>query len=342
MSTVAQTPERSDTQSSVRWIARASSTSAFWLFIALVLICVAFAVLNPDSFATVTNARNVAIQASILLVLSVGMTFVIATAGIDLSVGGVLVFASVVSAKVMGSSTGGTGTIVLGLVAALVAGAVWGVVNGFLVAKAHVPALIVTLGTLGMSLGAAQLLSNGTDITTVPTKLTDSIGFGRILGVPWLVIIGALVAILGFIVLNLTRFGRHTIALGSNAEALRRSGVKVDLVTVKVYMLGGVLSGLAGFLSLAQYSATTLNGHSNDNLQAVTAVVLGGTSLFGGVASIAGTVVGVLIPTTLQNGFVISGVQPFWQQIAIGAVLIGAVYLDYLRRSKRSGRGRSS
>ena len=134
------------------------------------------------------------------------------------------------------------------------------------------------------------------------------------------------------IVLAATRFGRYTYAIGSNEEAARRAGVNVDRHLIKVYALAGTLAGLAGFLSLARFGTTTIGGHATDNLQAIAAVVIGGTSLFGGIGTILGTVFGVFIPAVLQNGFVIVGVQPFWQQVAVGAVLIVAVYLDQLRR----------
>jgi ribose transport system permease protein len=140
------------------------------------------------------------------------------------------------------------------------------------------------------------------------------------------------VALVFGVILRMTRFGRYTYAVGSNAEAPRRAGIHVDRHLVKIYALAGTLAGLAGFLSLARFSTTTLGGHSTDNLNAIAAVVLGGTSLFGGIGTIGGTVVGVFIPAVLQNGFVITGVQPFWQQVAVGAVLIAAVYLDQLRR----------
>jgi ribose transport system permease protein len=134
------------------------------------------------------------------------------------------------------------------------------------------------------------------------------------------------------VLLHATRFGRYTFAIGSNEEAARRAGIRVDRHLIKVYALMGMLSGLAGFLSLARFSTTTIGGHSTDNLQAIAAVVIGGTSLFGGVGTLLGTIFGVFIPAVLQNGFVIVGVQPFWQQVAVGAVLILAVYLDQLRR----------
>ena len=129
-----------------------------------------------------------------------------------------------------------------------------------------------------------------------------------------------------------TRFGRYTYAVGSNEEAARRAGIAVDAHLMKVYALAGPLSGLAGFMSLARFATTTIGGHDTDNLSAIAAVVIGGTSQFGGIGTVLGTVFGVFIPAVLQNGFIIVGVQPFWQEIAVGAVLVGAVYLDQLRR----------
>jgi ribose transport system permease protein len=252
------------------------------------------------------------------------------------SVGSVLVFSGVVSAKAM-SAVGGDnwGVVLVGLVVALAAGIVWGILNGLLVAKARVPALIVTLGSFGMALGAAQVITGGVDVRDVPLKLVDSIGVGELGGqIPYLVLIAAGVALVGGIVLAATEFGRHTYAIGSNEEAARRSGINVDRHLVEIYALAGLLAGLAGYLSLARFSTTTIGGHTTDNLQAIAAVVIGGTSLFGGVGTVAGTVAGVFIPAILRNGFVIMDVQPFWQDIAVGAVLIVAVYLDQLRRRR--------
>ena len=208
------------------------------------------------------------------------------------------------------------------------------IVNGFLVTKARIPPFIVTLGTLGMALGSALLITGGVDERSVPFKLIDTVGSGRLFGFPYLVLIAVVVAIIFGIILSQTRFGRYTYAVGSNAEGVRRAGVNVDRHLIKVYALGGTLAGLAGFMSLARFGTTSIGGHSTDNLDAIAAIVIGGTSLFGGVGTILGTVVGVFIPTVLRNGFVIVGVQPFWQQVAVGAVLIAAVYFDQLRRSR--------
>jgi ribose transport system permease protein len=327
--------EREEEQAApaTRW-QRLATGSTTWIILILAAMIVAFSVAEPDAFATVNNARNVATNAAILLVISVGMTFVIITAGIDLSVGSVLVFSGVISAKVMNGMDGdGWDVLLVGLVVALGCGLGWGIVNGLLITKARVPPLIVTLGTLGMALGLAQIITDGVDIREVPPKLVTSIGVGRLFDqIPWLVVIAVAVAIVFGVMLAATRFGRHTYAIGSNDEAARRAGINVDRHLIMVYGLAGALSGLAGYMSLARFATTTIGGHSTDNLQAIAAVVLGGTSLFGGIGTVLGTVVGVFIPAVLQNGFVITGVEPFWRDVAVGAVLIAAVYLDQLRR----------
>jgi ribose transport system permease protein len=322
------------------WWERFVTGSSTWIGLILVALIVAFSLLEFQSFVSASNARNIATDAAVLLVQATGMTFVIITAGIDLSVGAVAVFSGVVAVKAMNGVGGDNwGTILVGLAVALVAGVAWGTVNGFLVAKARIPPLIVTLGTLGMSLGAALLITGGVDARDVPFKLVNTIGSGRVANqVPYLVIIAFGVALVFGVVLAATRFGRHTYAVGSNEEAARRAGIAVDRHLIKIYALAGTLSGLAGFLSVARFATTTIGGHDTDNLQAIAAVVIGGTSLFGGIGTMLGTVFGVFIPAVLQNGFVIVGVQPFWQQVAVGAVLIAAVYLDQLRRRSQHRR----
>jgi ribose transport system permease protein len=319
--------------STLQRIASGSSTQIGLILVALIVV---FSLLSFSEFFAVANGRNIATDAAVLLVLAVGSTYVIITAGIDLSLGSVLVFSGVVSAKLMNEVGGNNwGVILIGLAAALAAGLGWGLLNGLLIAKAKIPAFIVTLGTLGMSLGGAYLITGGVDEREVPFKLIADVGIGRIAGIPYLVLIALAVAIVLGIILAQTRFGRYTYAIGSNEEAVRRAGVNVDRHLIKIYSLAGLLSGLAGFMNLARFGTTTIGGHATDNLNAIAAVVIGGTSLFGGIGSILGTVFGVFIPAVLQNGFVIVGVQAFWQQVAVGAVLILAVYLDQLRRSRQ-------
>jgi ribose transport system permease protein len=318
------------------WWQRLAAVSSVWIGLILLSLIVIFSVLRFDEFFAVSNARNISTDAAVLLVLAVGLTYIIITAGIDLSVGAVLVFAGVVSAKAMNALGGESwGVLLAGLAVALAAGCAWGLINGFLVAKAKIPSFIVTLGTLGMALGSALLITGGVDEREVPFKLITTIGSGRLFGeIPYLVLIAAAVALVGGVVLSMTRFGRYTYAIGSNMEGARRAGVNVDRHLLKIYAIGGTLAGLAGYMALARFGTTSIGGHSTDNLNAIAAVVIGGTSLFGGVGTILGTVFGVFIPVVLQNGFVIVGIQPFWQQVAVGAVLIAAVYLDQLRRSR--------
>ena len=326
---------------------RLATANVFWIFLVLLGLVIFFSTVEPN-FANPVNIRSIAADNAALLVLAVGMTFVVVTAGIDLSIGSVLIFSGVVAAQVMlalggdpqdpsaGASGAGWGVIAVGVLAGLFAGLGWGIVNGLLVTKARVPPLIATLGTLGMALGMSYLLTGGTDVRGVPQQLARTIGFGQLLGtIPWLVIIAAVVAGVLGLVLAYTRFGRHTYAIGSNPEAARRVGIKVDRHLIKVYALMGLLAGLAGCMSLAHFSTTTISGHSADNLAAIAAVVLGGTSLFGGTGKVAGTVIGVLIPAVLQSGFVTIGVNPYWQNFAVGAVLVAAVYFDQVRRRAR-------
>ena len=308
---------------------------AFQILLVLLMIVLVFSVLAPDTFAQWSNFRLIIQNASILAVLGVGMTYVIITAGIDLSIGSVLVFSGVVSAMTMRAMGGdGWGVAIVGIIVAVLAGIAWGLFNGFLIAKGKIPPLIVTLGTLGMALGFSQILTGGVDIRQVPSVLTTTIGYGNVFGsIPTISVIALVFVIIGGIVLHYTRFGLHTYAVGSSEIAARRVGVKVDRHLILVYTMSGAMAGVAGILSLSQFSTTAIAGQSETNLNVIAAVVIGGTSLFGGIGTIFGTVVGLFIPAVLQNGFVITGVQPFWQQVAVGAVLITAVYIDQVRRS---------
>ncbi|HEX2285376.1 MAG TPA: ABC transporter permease [Mycobacterium sp.] len=339
MSTVANEPavvtdgaDEFDTSQS--FLKRVVGLQAFWILGVLIVICLFFTVLAGDRFLSTGNFSLISQNVAVWAVLGVGMTFVIITSGIDLSVGSVLVFSSVVSAKVMeGMGGAGTGVAAAGLVVAVLGGMAWGLFNGVLVAMAKVPPLIVTLGTLSIALGLAQVLTGGIDIRSVPDELTDFSAYTKILGVPGLPFVALVVVILGGILLHKTRFGRYTYAIGSNEEAARRTGIKVTWHLVYVYALAGTLAGVGAILSLAQFGTTTIAGQSLTNLNVIAAVVIGGTSIFGGEGTIFGTVVGLFIPAVLQSGFVIIGVQPFWQGVAVGSVLIAAVYVDQSRRA---------
>ncbi|MEJ3742630.1 ABC transporter permease [Actinomycetes bacterium KLBMP 9797] len=314
-------------------------TQRSWSVLVLIALLALFSALRPDQFVSWFNAKSIAVDASSYLLIAVGMTFVITIAGIDLSVGSVLVFSGVVSLKAM-HTIGGDGLLVClaGLAVAVLSGLLWGMVNGIITTRGGVSPLIATLGTFAAATGLAYILAGGQDMHGVPTALADTLGFGAFLGVPYTVLVALGVAAIGAFVMSQTRFGRYTAAIGSNEEAVRRAAVNVDRHIVKVYALSGALSGLAGYVSLARFQTTTLNGHQTDMLQAILAVVIGGTSLSGGVGTVLGTVVGVTIPSVLTDGFVILGLEPFWQQVALGAALVGVVMVDQRRRN-RNARG---
>ena len=313
---------------------RLASLQAMWILGVLVVIVAFFSVAAGSKFFSASNFSLISQNIAVWAVIGVGMTFVIITSGIDLSVGSVLVFSSVVAAQLMlRLGDEGAAPTIVGILAALVTGALWGIVNGILIAKAKIPPLIVTLGTLSVALGLAQVLTGGVDIRSVPGAMTDFNTYIKILGIPSLPFVALVTLIIGAIILHRTKFGRYTYAIGSNELAARRVGINVDRHLVLVYGLSGLMAGLGAVLALSQFGTTTIAGQSLTNLNVIAAVVIGGTSIFGGEGSIFGTVVGLFIPAVLQAGFVIIGVEAFWQGVAVGTVLVAAVYVDQSRRA---------
>lgn len=304
-----------------------------WITLILVGMMVLFSVVAGGSFASWGNIRNMFASVAILIILALGEMLIILTAGIDLSCGGVLVFSGVLAASTMNALGGTTTGILVGLLVSVVAGLCWGLLNGILVTKAKVPPLIATLGTMGMSMGLALVIINGIDLR-VPVSLVETLGVSDLFGVvPWIAVIALALAVVVAVLLSQTVFGRHTYAVGASPAAAERSGIRVQRHLITVYALAGLLVGVAGFLALSRFGTTTVSGHTQDNIKAITAVVLGGTSLFGGLGTVRGVVIGAFIPVILLNGFVIIGVEAFWQLFAIGLVLVIAVYIDQRRHS---------
>ncbi|WP_454111854.1 ABC transporter permease [Microbacterium aurum] len=314
---------------------------SIWIGLIFVALVILFTVISGDAFASLPNARNILAGVAIMIIISLGQMMVILTAGIDLSIGGVLVFSGVVAAMTMNAFDGSVAGILLGLLAAMVSGVVWGFINGFLVTKARIPPIIATLGTLGMSMGLALVLTSGIDLRA-PLPLVEGLGSSTVLSfIPWIAIIALALAGVVALILSQTVFGRHTYAIGASAPAAERSGINVTRHLITVYAVAGLLVGIAAFVSLARFGTTTLSGHAEDALKAITAVVLGGTSLFGGIGVVRGVVLGAFIPVILLNGFVIAGVQAYWQQFAIGLVLVVAVYIDRRRHATAGPRRRA-
>ena len=292
----------------------------------LILLAIAFHLMS-GKFLSVNNLSIVMQQASINIVLAAGMTFVILTGGIDLSVGSVLAASAMIAVIV--SLVPGIGW--LGVPAAMLAGLVCGLANGALIAALRLPPFIVTLGSLTAVRGVARLL--GADTTVFNPDLPfDVIGNGTLFGIPWLAIIAVVVILGSWFLLRRTVLGTWIYAVGGNPEAARLTGIKVPLVLLFVYGASGFLAGLGGAMSAARlYAANGLQLGQAYELDAIAAVILGGTSFVGGVGSIWGTLVGALIIAVLSNGLILVGVSDIWQYIVKGLVIIAAVALDRYR-----------
>jgi ribose transport system permease protein len=295
----------------------------------LVLICILFTFLTPN-FLTTGNVVNILRQASINIVLATGMTFVILTGGIDLSVGSILGVSAVVAVLVSLLPALGWAAVP----AALLTGLLIGLVNGALIAFLDLPPFIVTLGGLTALRGAAYLVASGT--TVINRNLNFAwIGNSYLGPLPWLVVIALLAVAASWFVLRQTILGVQIYAVGGNQRAARLTGIKVDRVLLFVYGVSGLLAGLAGIMSASRlYSATGLLG-SGYELDAIAAVILGGTSFTGGIGTIPGTLLGALIIAVLNNGLTLLNMSYFWQLVVKGLVIIVAVTIDRLRRRSR-------
>lgn len=303
-----------------------TSIMALGMLPVLILLAIGFEVLS-GKFLTVNNISIVMQQASINIVLAAGMTFVILTGGIDLSVGSILAASAVGAVTV--SLMEGYGMV--GIPVGLALGLVFGLVNGVLIAFLKLPPFIVTLGSLTAVRGIARLM--GADTTVFNSNLPFAfLGNGNFLGIPWLAIIALAVILLSWFILRATVLGTWIYAVGGNQEAARLTGIKVWLVLLFVYGFSGLMSGLGGVMSAARlYAANGLQLGQAYELDAIAAVILGGTSLIGGIGSIWGTLVGALIIAVLSNGLILTGVSDIWQYIIKGLVIIGAVALDRYR-----------
>lgn len=292
----------------------------------LIVLCIGFEVMS-GRFMSFENLSIVAQQASINTVLAAGMTFVILTGGIDLSVGSILAASAMIAVIVSKLPDFG----MLGLPAAMLVGAGFGLLNGGLIAFLRLPPFIVTLGGLTAIRGVARLMGNDTTVFNADMPF-DFIGNGALFGVPWLIIIAAIVIVASWFILKRTVLGIHIYSVGGNENAARLSGIKVAGVLLFVYGMSGFLSGLGGAMSAARlYAANGTQLGMAYELDAIAAVILGGTSFVGGIGSIWGTLIGALIIAVLTNGLILTGVPDVWQYIIKGLIIIGAVALDRYR-----------
>ncbi len=301
----------------------------FGLPIAFVVLLVALALLSP-AFLTPENALNVARQVSVNAIIAAGMTFVILTAGIDLSVGSVLGLAGVLIAGVLK----GGGALGFALAAGLAVGAGFGVLNGLAVAYGRVAPFIVTLATLTIARGITLVYTQGQPISNLGAGF-DWLGQGDVAGIPVPVIVMALVFAASYVVLNQMVVGRYVYAIGGNAEAARLSGVNVRRHIILVYAIGGVCSAIAAIILTARLDSAQPTAGLGYELDAIAAVVLGGTTLMGGEGGIGGTLLGAFLIGVLNNGLNLLDVSSFYQQIVKGVVILLAVLLDQRLRGRR-------
>ena len=310
---------------SIKKVAMSDALQAVGILPILVLIVIVFSFVAPN-FMTEANMMNITRQASINIVLAAGMTFVILTGGIDLSVGSILGVTAVMGLV----SSLNPALADLAVPIALLSGLGMGVFNGLLVAYAGLPPFIVTLGTYTALRGAAYLVADGT--TVINSNISfDWIGNGYIGSIPWLVVIAfATIAVCWFI-LRRTTLGTHIYAVGGNLQAARLTGIKVAFVLVFVYAMSGLLSGLGGVMSASRLYSANGNLGMGYELDAIAAVILVGTSFIGGIGTITGTLIGALIIATLNNGMTLMGVSYFWQLVIKGGVIIIAVLIDKYR-----------
>jgi ribose transport system permease protein len=305
-----------------------ANLSKYKSLLGFLILCIIISFITPR-FLTVANMTNVLTQVSVNAVIAIGMTFVILTGGIDLSVGSILAIAGALAATVIKTN----GNVLLAIIVAILAGAAIGVINGLLVSKGKVQAFIVTLASMTIFRGITYVFTNGTPISGL------SSGFGAIgnkkLGIlPIPVLITAAAVVIAYYILSQTRFGRYLYALGGNEDSARLSGINTDRIKTWVYVVSGITAAISGVIITSRIGSASPNAGAGFELDAIAAVVIGGTSLSGGEGSVVGTIIGALIIGVLNNGLNLMNVSPFYQSIVKGSVILIAVLLD--KKSNKS------
>jgi ribose transport system permease protein len=324
------------------------SSTTFWIGVALIVLILGFGLLSEDYvFFEPDNLSTMAVNSVVAVLLACGATYLLGAGLLDLSIGANLILSSVIAAKVMVAVSGSSEEvsqgiypnlelgIACGVLAAVASGVAFGLVNATLVTRLRINSFIVTLATTGIGTGISLVLTDGVNVAYVPREIQTDFGVAKLFDfLPLPVIVAVVVALSLWFVLNRTRFGVYTIAIGSSPESALRANVKVDRHTVKLFALMGALVGLAAIVDISRFGTTNVIGHQTDALAAISAAVIGGTSLFGGRAAVGGTVLGALIPVVLATGLVILDVVSYYQLIVVGVIVILAVFLDQIRRRR--------
>jgi ribose transport system permease protein len=297
-------------------------------FLSLIVLFVALAVASPH-FLTETNLSSVVRQTAVINIMALGMTMIIVTGGIDLSVGSILAMGGLLGTMAMEKGA----PIPAGVAIGVATGLACGLLNGVLITRLKIAPFIVTLGTLGIFRGLTLIISNGLPVHRIPSSFSF-LGEGNVLGAPFVLWILAGCAVVTHLILERTRLGRYAFSIGSNVEAAVYAGIPVAFHTTAVYAIAGMLTGLAGMIEASRLMTGQPTAGQGYELQAIAAVVIGGGSLHGGEGGVAGTLIGALIMGLLSNGSDLLGVSPYLQQAIIGAVIILAVAVDELRKRR--------
>jgi ribose transport system permease protein len=297
-------------------------------FLSLIVLFVALAIASPH-FLTNTNLSSVARQTAVINIMALGMTMIIITGGIDLSVGAILAMGGLLGTMAMEKGL----SIPAGVLVGILTGLVCGLGNGILITQLRIAPFIVTLGTLGIIRGSTLIISNGLPVHRIPPSFSF-LGEGNLLGVPFVLWILVACALLTHVTLEHTRLGRYAFAIGSNQDAAVYAGIPVKFHTTAIYAIGGMLTGLAGMIEASRLMTGQPTAGQGYELQAIAAVVIGGGSLRGGEGTVVGTLVGAFIMGLLSNGSDLLGVSPYLQQAVIGVVIILAVTVDELRKRR--------
>lgn len=300
--------------------------SKLGILIVFVLLFVIMSLLS-DNFLTSYNLINVARQITMVAILGIGMTFVILSGGIDLSVGSIVALVGCLTTGFMVSGM----PVPVAIVAGLFIGAALGMINGLVTTYGKIPSFIVTLGMMTVARGFALVYTDGYPITKLPESFSF-IGRGYIGPIPVPVVIMILCFVIGYIVLRYFRFGRDVYALGGNEEAARLSGIKTNRVKVAVFLISGLTAAIAGIILASRLNSGQPSAGASMELDAIAAVVIGGTSFSGGKGSILGTLVGAMIMGVISNGLNLLGVSSYWQMITIGFIIVVAVWIDQFRK----------
>jgi len=300
-------------------------------FLTLIALFITLSIASPN-FLTATNLSSVVRQTAVINIMALGMTLVIISGGIDLSVGSILAMGGLLGTMAMEHKA----SIPAGILIGIIVGSACGLANGMMITWLRINPFIVTLGTMGIFRGLALIISNGLPVHQIPQSFSY-LGEGTLLRVPFVLWLLLCCAVLMHIVLEHTRLGRYAFAIGSNPDAAFYAGVPVSFHTIAVYGIAGLLTGLAGMIEASRLMTGQPTGGQGYELQAIAAVVIGGGSLRGGEGSVLGTLIGAFIMGLLSNGSDLLGTNPYWQQVIIGAVIILAVSFDELRKRRMAG-----